>query len=186
MSETVVGDLIPVSRASGTFDFEYTVIMNTHATDLYWSKPVGEIDRIESLIELFGSVELKMLDVEVTQMTLLGTTTGTVCGRGNCYVAVIPSRNNIESKIGGNAATILSVPRKRVVALSTAEQMTAIHKINLEGFETDLAQDARRGQAPVMWFGNTGLVKYSSASEAAICSLTWRGQVQCAGASTLW
>lgn len=181
----LISDIIPVVRAQGSFDFEYTVVMTTSESD-YWTKPINTIPRIVSLIELYASVNLEELSVEVAQMTLVGSVSSYLHSTGSCYVSVIPSRNDTEAKCGSNTSVIMTVPRKRVIPLSSVQQVVTEHKLDITGFENDLAQDARRGQAPIMWFGNTGVKIFKDGGVKSICSLTWRGRVKCEGVSALW
>jgi len=183
MAEVVINTDSGATRADGVFSFEYTVIMETSSTDRHWSMPLTQIQSIGVLTDLYESVLLTDIEVEFNQMTLISPSGLTP--NGACFVGIIPSGKDNANFCGSIPATILSVPRKRVCPLSSTIQSAIIHKLDISGFELDLAQDARRQQAPVMWFGNTGVIK-TGTIEKTIGGLTWRGHVRCSGTSSLW
>jgi len=173
-----------------SFSYEYPIALYTGEPRVV--KDVAEIPDITNLKKQFATVTLSSLEVDVYQTTFVGNSTSTLHCAGTVFVGLIPTGKNTNAETGQNTSTILNVPRKHAVPLSSTEQTVKTFKFNLTGYELDLAQDPRRQQGPVIWIANTGVGKYSSSDKAkvtpelTICHLIFKYSVACQGVSTLW
>lgn len=163
------------------FNVEYTHSMMTGR----WrsSMKFSDFPRIATLRSLFACVKLESVLAEVRQDCDVSAD-GVVCN-GHIFVAIIPTCKDSDSATGATSIVVSNVPNKQTFPLSSMQQNNSIFNFNLGGFETDLAQDPRRGAGPVAWIGNSGVAK--AAEEAlSICTVTWRIKVACSGFTPNW
>jgi len=141
---------------------------------------------VVNLKKIFSEVVISNVRAELRQDALIGTETGDIAAHGRIYVAVIPSGKNTDAASGKDAGTIMQVRRKQAFPLSSTAQENRVYSFGLTGFEVDLAQDARRQQAPVAWIGNTGIVAATKGETFSICSVTWYFDCTCSGVAANW
>nr|QDH89941.1 MAG: hypothetical protein H3RhizoLitter14102_000002 [Riboviria sp.] len=167
--------------------FEFEHAMTFMPGEKRWSKKVSTVPIVTTLKQMYTSVELVSLEVDVVQLALIGTAKTQLYLNGACFVGLIPTAKDTDADTGTNNTTVLSVPKKHAIQLSSQEQTTRTFKLDLKGYELDLAQDPRRGQGPVFWIGNTGIGVFEGApATLAIMAVVWRGKLSCSGTSTLW
>jgi len=148
---------------------------------------VDMIEKVLLLRSMFSSVVVLSVRAEVRQNALIGGDADEVIPTGHLYVALIPTMKDTESSSGTDGMIILKVPRKQTFALSSVTQNNQVFDFSLEGYETDVAQDPRRGQGVVLWVGNSGINRHKGAGpHFPICTITWYIDLACSGVSTLW
>jgi len=182
MSDT----LAPVADAvaSSVFKVEYSqsVLTGVFRSSIKFS----DFPRIATLRTLFASVIVTNVVAEVRQNTMVDNSPGFLKVVGHVYVAVIPTVKDTDGASGSTSTIVNNVPNKQTFPLAENVQANEVFSFNLEGYETDLAQDPRRGAGPVCWVGNSGVVKAGGNVEVPICTVTWRLQITCSGATPLW
>lgn len=147
---------------------------------------MSTIEAVQTLKKMYSRIELIEVKCDVTQATLAGNVKTTLNLGGSLFVGMIPSGKDTDIDSGTNTTTIVTVPRKKIMPLSTTEQSTREFTMDLSGYELDLAQDPRRNQGPVFWVGNSGVGIYSGSEALPIVAIMWRGKLKCSGSSTLW
>jgi len=172
-------DVLPVS----IFDVEYTVVIKTGS--YRHSIKFSDFPRVSVLKSLFASVVLRSVVCEVRQMADVGTEDGDVITDGHLFVAIIPTLKDTDSFSGAAQQIVINVPNKQTFPLSSSEQANRVFHFNLNGYEMDLAQEPRRGAAPVACVGNSGITKAGNA-HVNIASITWKITVACQGNTPLW
>lgn len=171
------------SGATVVFDVEHTFGVETNS----WRSAirVDQVPRIRTFKTMFSSIVLTKVTCHVRQANLVnedGLTT-----QGHLYFALIPSAKNSDAATGTSPSVVDGVPNKQTFPLSNVSQSVADFGFDLSGYETDLAQDPRRGQGVVLWAGNTGVQASSGSSDNMLAAVvTWRMVVECSGSSTLW
>lgn len=176
------GTLAPTVNHPGvaTFDVEYTT--NIQTGQFRRAVLLSEFPRISTLKTFYASVKVVSLTAEARQVCLVGEQDTEVAASGHIFVAVIPSVKNTDSHTGSSAQIVNNVPNKQTFPLSGNSQNDKTFNFNLEGYESDLAADPRRGAGPVAWIGNSGIT-FNGGGETIICSVTWRAKVECSGAT---
>lgn len=175
---------VPDQIASNDFVVEYshTIMTGAHKASI----KLSDFPRVATLRTLFASVMVKEITAEARQDTLLSESDENhIAVGGHIFVALIPTNKDTDSASGSTSVIVNNVPNKQTFALSSMNQANSIFRFNLTGFETDLAQDPRRGAGPVAWIGNSG-VKRLGKTEKPVCTVTWRLVVTCSGETPLW
>jgi len=178
------GPTNPVTAVVNEFEFEHPVMFYTG--EKRWSKKLSTIPIVQTLKQMYASVELVELACDVVQATLGGSVKSTLHLGGVVFVGLIPSGKDTEVDSGTNTATVMGVPRKHPIQISTTEQTVKSFVLDLKGYEVDLAQDPRRQQGPVFWIGNTGVGTFAGAEPLPIINVIWKGKFRASGASSLW
>jgi len=166
-----------------TFKVEHTFGIET----LNWRNAlrVDQVPRIKVFKTMFSSIRLTSVECHVRQANLVSDEGLT--STGHLYFALIPTAKNSDASTGTSPSVVDGVPNKQTFALSGTSQSVANFSFDLSGYETDLAQDPRRGQGVVLWAGNTGVQASSGSSDNILAAVaTWKFVVECSGSSTLW
>jgi len=168
---------------SGTYvkDLEHTLVIKSSE----WRKShnLASSAAVTTLKDFYTSIVLKSVEFEVSQVSLLGTEEGNIKS-GTAYYALIPSKKDTDEGSGKDRATVQKVMNKHMFPLSREEQGVRNGTFKIEGYELDLALDARRGAHPVLWLGNT--TSASRGQDPEVIAITIRFQVECSGVSPLW
>jgi len=168
------------------FKFEHEMFITS---DWRASIRADHIPKVQQLKTLFGQIELLNVHAEIRQHGLVGDELGNIASNGHIFLALIPTARNTDARAGTSATVVSGVPNKQTFPLTGEGQSVKVFNFDLQGYETDLAQDPRRGQGVVLWVGNSGVSirdSKSSPANGVICSVTWRAEVRCSGSSNLW
>lgn len=168
---------------TNTWTIEQSMTISTGASRA--ALPICDFAKVRTLRSLFASVEITKVAAEVRQNCMIGDEEGDLSARGHIYISLIPSSSNSDALSGSAPSVILAVPNKMVFPLDTASQSVRTYDFPLLGYELDVAQDPRRGAAPVVWVGNTG-VSAKGKSQLTICTVTWRVTISCSGDTAVW
>jgi len=156
-----------------THQFEHT--MSIKGSEYRKHQDWSSVSTILVLKNIYSKVELT--ELTFSAMTIATEHPGILC------CTVIPSSKNTDAHSGTSAAIINQVKDRRIVPTGTTAQHVMEGVFDLSGFETDLAQDAKRGAIPVMWLGNT---KKVDATTTDLLQVTFRATFKCSGTSVLW
>lgn len=180
-SETMQG----LPTANDTFNVEYSQTFNTGS----WrtSTKVSDFPRVVAMRSMFAKVDVVSLSAEVRQNAFVGGEAHDLDVKGHIFLALIPTCKDTDAATGASAAVVTAVPNKFTFPLSSTSQNCEVLNFPLVGFETDVAQDPRRGAGIVAWIGNSGAQVHNGVRTALpICTVTWRLTLQCSGATTTW
>lgn len=163
-----------------TFNVEHTTTLNGNE----WREAIALSDfpMVADLRTMFASVKVLSIRAEARQNMLAASSGDSFVPDGHVFLAIIPTVKNTDASTGHNAETVMRVPNKQTFPLSSVSQSYQNMTFDLNGYETDLAQDPRRGAGPVAWIGNSG----SDSDSDVILTVTWRLSVACSGATPVW
>lgn len=148
---------------------------------------LSDFPRVSTLKRMFASIKVLEIKAEARQCILLGDETHDIQPTGHIFLAIIPSVMDTDSATGASRQTVANVPNKQNFPMSGNGQNLQTFDFKLDGYELDLAQDPRRGAAPVAWIGNTGFqVGKSKSGSFPLAAVTWRLKVQVSGTTPLW
>lgn len=156
---------------------------------LEWRKAVrlSDFPRVSTLKKMYASIKVLEVKAEARQCVLLGDETYDIQPSGHIFLAIIPSVFDTDSATGATRQTVANVPNKQNFPMSGNGQNLQTFNFKLDGYELDLAQDPRRGAAPVAWIGNTGFqVGKTKSGGINLVSVTWRLKVEVSGNTPLW
>lgn len=182
------GTLQPESDSPSPSVFEIEFSNDIGHKDFRKAVRLSDFPRISTLKKMFASIKVLKISAEARQSVLLGDDALDVQPSGHLFLAIIPSVFDTDNATGGTRQVVANVPNKQNFPLSGNGQNLQTFDFKLDGYELDLAQDPRRGAAPVAWIGNTGFLvgKADKGVNVTLASITWRLKVEVSGTTPLW
>jgi hypothetical protein len=174
------------SPSASVFEIEFS--NDIAHSDFRKAVKLSDFPRVSTLKKMFASIKVIKVTAEARQCVLLGDDTLDVQSTGHIFLAIIPSVFDTDNQTGGTPQTVANVPNKQNFPLSSGGQNVQTFSFKLDGYELDLAQDPRRGAAPVAWIGNTGFTvsKVQKGIKVPLATITWRLEVEVSGTTPLW
>jgi len=166
-------------------DFDVTVELEAGAT-LYQTTPLQTHPETQRLAKTFSSVVVTRAHCRAVQVNLADGRI--INSNGHVYFGIIPSVKNNAVSVGHNGRVIGMVRRRHVLPLSETQQTTVEAEVPVDGYETDLVCDPRRGAGVVLWAAHTGVTAGSAttAPNRTVATFTWTIFVECSGKSVVW
>jgi hypothetical protein len=166
-------------------DFDVTVELEA-GTTLYQTIPLQTHQHVRTLATIFSSVVITRAHCRAVQVNLADGRI--INSNGHVYFGIVPSVKNTAVTVGHSARVIGSVRRRHVLPLSENQQVVVEAEVPVDGYETDLVCDPRRGAGVVLWQAHTGITPgtTTTAPNRTIATFTWTICVECSGKSVVW